>query len=329
MGWEKCICPICGADAHEYRHGSESLSEFKCPVCGNYLKSDVSNCEINDKLAAYMFYHNGKTSGTYGSEKPQNIIGVHELYERKVLEYPGITHVTDDVVNSWYPKNFSEKVDMILCALADRTEYLGQELSISPDEIRSLFMLKKRTGENTNGDAHILDDQLKFFYIYFGECGYNSEKYSFYKITLKPSAWKRIDELHKNSNGNSRTVFIAMSFKDDMKAAREQIKAAIIECQYEPIIMDELEHNGQIVPEMLYQIRQAKFVVADLTHKNNGAYYEAGYALGNGKPVIQLCRSDEFNGSGHFDVKQVCTILWNSESEIKDKLVDRIRATIV
>lgn len=93
--------------------------------------------------------------------------------------------------------------------------------------------------------------------------------------------------------------------------------------------MDELEHNGQIVPEMLYQIRQAKFVVADLTHKNNGAYYEAGYALGNGKPVIQLCRSDEFNGSGHFDVKQICTILWNSESEIKDKLVDRIRATIV
>lgn len=123
----------------------------------------------------------------------------------KCWNIPGITHVTDDVVNSWYPKNFSEKVDMILCALADRTEYLGQELSISPEEIGSLFMLKKCTGENTNGDAHILDDQLKFFYRYFGECGYNSEKYSFYKITLKPSAWKRIDELHKNSNGNSRT----------------------------------------------------------------------------------------------------------------------------
>ena len=329
MGWEKCTCPICGADAYERRYGSESLSEFKCPVCGNYLKSDVSNCEINDKLAAYMFYHNGKTSGTYGSEKPQNIIGVHELYKRKVLEYPGITHVTDDVVNSWYPKNFSEKVDMILCALADRTEYLGQELSISPEEIGSLFMLKKyeKGTWNINNDKHYT--QVAFYFNYFDKCGFSKFQCTFEKIKLEPTAWKRIDEIRKDSNRNSRTVFIAMSFKDDMKAAREQIKAAIIECQYEPIIMDELEHNGQIVPEMLYQIRQAKFVVADLTHKNNGAYYEAGYALGNGKPVIQLCRRDEFNESGHFDVKQVCTILWNSESEIKDKLVDRIRATIV
>ena len=47
-----------------------------------------------------MFYHNGKTSGTCDSENPQNIIGVHELYERKVLEYPGISYVIANAVNN-------------------------------------------------------------------------------------------------------------------------------------------------------------------------------------------------------------------------------------
>ena len=39
-------------------------------------------------------------------------------------------------------------------------------------------------------------------------------------------------------------------------------------------------------------IRDAKFVIADLTHDNNGAYWEAGYAEGLGKPVIYICEKE-------------------------------------
>lgn len=119
-----------------------------------------------------------------------------------------------------------------------------------------------------------------------------------------------------------------MSFAEDMKDVREAIKKAILDNGYVPRIMDEIEHNHQIVPEMLYEIRQSKFVIAELTNHNNGAYFEAGYALGQGKEVIQVCKEDRFHTDGHFDVKQINTIMWNSTEDLIQKLSARIKATI-
>ena len=119
-----------------------------------------------------------------------------------------------------------------------------------------------------------------------------------------------------------------MSFAENMKPIRESIRKAITECGYIPRIMDEIEHNHQIVPEMLYEIRQSKFVIAELTGHNNGAYFEAGYALGNGKEVIQLCNKEKFSEDGHFDVKQVNTILWDNHDDLCERLINRIKATI-
>ena len=149
-----------------------------------------------------------------------------------------------------------------------------------------------------------------------------------YFVELKPDGWQRLDELQKNASQYARNVFVAMSFAEDMASIRESIKKAITECGYVPRIMDEIEHNHQIVPEMLYEIRQAKFVIAELTGHNNGAYFEAGYALGNGKEVIQLCRKDKFGEDGHFDVKQVNTILWEDTEDLQKRLTNRIKATM-
>lgn len=93
--------------------------------------------------------------------------------------------------------------------------------------------------------------------------------------------------------------------------------------------MDEIEHNHQIVPEMLYQIREARFIVADFTNHNNGAYYEAGYALGLGKEVIHVCNKARFGEDGHFDIKQINTVLWEEPDDLRTKLSARIKATIL
>ena len=61
------------------------------------------------------------------------------------------------------------------------------------------------------------------------------------------------------------------------------------------------------------------------TYQNNGAYFEEGYAMGLGKPVIQLCKKDV---RLHFDVAQKNTIIWETEEEIVDRLKNRIKATI-
>ena len=63
----------------------------------------------------------------------------------------------------------------------------------------------------------------------------------------------------------------------------------------------------------------------DLTHQNNGAYFEEGYAMGLEKPIIQLCQKDE---KLLFDIAQKNTIMWDTEEVIPLMLKNRIIATI-
>ena len=52
---------------------------------------------------------------------------------------------------------------------------------------------------------------------------------------------------------------------------------------------------------------------------------EEGYAMGLGKPVIQLCRKET---QLHFDIAQKNTIMWGTENDIPELLANRIKATI-
>lgn len=127
--------------------------------------------------------------------------------------------------------------------------------------------------------------------------------------------------------GNIKKVFIAMWFDDSMKKARGQIGAAIKSCGYEPMIINDKEHNNQIVPEILKEIEDSEFVVADLTGQRGGVYFEAGYAVAKNKELILCCEKEEEKDI-HFDVKQINTILWKNEQELKEKLAKRIKATV-
>ena len=102
-----------------------------------------------------------------------------------------------------------------------------------------------------------------------------------------------------------------------MKPVDEAIRQAIVKCGYEPVIMKDIEYNHQIVPEMLYQIRQAKFVIAEFTNHNNGAYYEAGYAAALGKEVIHLCKKSSFENDAHFDIAQENIVQWINEQKLE------------
>ena len=124
---------------------------------------------------------------------------------------------------------------------------------------------------------------------------------------------------------NGKNVLVAMKFGDDTKKLREMIRQGIMSAGYVAIFIDEVEHNDFITPELLKYIRDSKFVVVDLSHQNNGAYFEEGYAMGLGKPVIQLCKKDV---RLHFDIAQKNTIIWETEEEIPERLQNGIMATI-
>jgi nucleoside 2-deoxyribosyltransferase len=53
--------------------------------------------------------------------------------------------------------------------------------------------------------------------------------------------------------------------------------------------LDDEPKAGLIDDRMRAEIQASRFVIVDLTHMNRGAYWEAGYAEGLGKPVIYTC----------------------------------------
>jgi nucleoside 2-deoxyribosyltransferase len=78
-------------------------------------------------------------------------------------------------------------------------------------------------------------------------------------------------------------------------------------------------------------LRTSRFVVADLTHGNNGAYWEAGFAEGLGRPVIYTCRKSEWKKkASHFDTNHLVTVIWDPTDlkKAEDQLSATIRATL-
>ncbi|MBZ0167218.1 MAG: nucleoside 2-deoxyribosyltransferase, partial [Candidatus Omnitrophica bacterium] len=59
-----------------------------------------------------------------------------------------------------------------------------------------------------------------------------------------------------------------------------------------------------------------------------GVYFEAGFAYGLGIPVIWCCREDNIKKL-HFDTRQYNHLLWSNAKELKNKLISRIKATIL
>jgi nucleoside 2-deoxyribosyltransferase len=120
-----------------------------------------------------------------------------------------------------------------------------------------------------------------------------------------------------------------MWFYKDLNALSKTISKAIDKAGYKPLRMDELQHNNKIDDEIIAQIRNSKFVVADFTGRRGGVYFEAGFALGLGIPVIWVCREKELKRI-HFDNRQYNFILWDEKNlhELEVKLINRIEATI-
>jgi len=122
--------------------------------------------------------------------------------------------------------------------------------------------------------------------------------------------------------------FVAMWFTDGMREIYDNAFApAIRAAGYFPIRVDSIEHIGRIDDEIISQIRRAKFLVADFTGHRAGVYFEAGFALGLGKPVIWTCRQDQIDQL-HFDIRQYNCIVWDTSENLQTRLSTRISATI-
>jgi hypothetical protein len=128
-------------------------------------------------------------------------------------------------------------------------------------------------------------------------------------VRLSAEGWQRIAALRETPLV-SKKAFVALRFvKDMLDMFASHIKPAVLAAGYDAEISGAPAHNDKIDAHIMMQIKSSRFVIADVTHENNGVYFEAGYAIGLGRPVIWTCNKLH-EDKLHFDTRQYNHILW-------------------
>ncbi|MDX2204741.1 MAG: hypothetical protein NW223_18475 [Hyphomicrobiaceae bacterium] len=150
-----------------------------------------------------------------------------------------------------------------------------------------------------------------------------------FRLTMK--GWKAYGDL-KRQRSESRKGFMAMKFGDPVLEPmfEKALKPGALRAGFDLYKLTENQPAGLIDAQLRAALLGARFVVADLTHRNDGAYWEAGFGEGRGIPVIYACeRSAWDERKTHFDTNHMVTIIWDAKQPKKaeDDLASLLRNT--
>lgn len=145
-------------------------------------------------------------------------------------------------------------------------------------------------------------------------------------FALSEKGWVVLEEKSKHGENYA---FIAQDFDmTNRVTVNEKISEACLEAigfEARPVDQDPNE-NDYIPDKILDSITKCSVMIADLTKNNKGVYYEAGFAKGLGKKVILLVNKDRVHTDKiHFDLKQFEQIRYSDESDLKEKLLFRLK----
>ena len=308
------------------------MQEDKCPVCGLELKERGSD-RVGHNIKQYHCRRCGKfelhrsTMNKFKLAVQQNRIISAALSHatrkmQKHNEWPLVStelvsHIID---NPRLPSPF-EQGDNLVIWLGENIEAPGIEKGIDPDLHGGIV------GVLNSDNFHFVVNSL----IDQGLVSSNSDLVK-RRVTLTFKGWERY-ELIKKGELSSRKAFMAMPFGDPLldRVFIDCFKPAVERTGFELLRLDEVPKAGLIDDRLRVEILTSKFLIAELTRGNQGAYWEAGFAEGLGKPVIYTCDKSYFKSEPtHFDTNHHLTVTWE-EKKLEDagnELVSTIRATL-
>lgn len=220
----------------------------------------------------------------------------------------------NQILEALVPRDISELLDRVLENLGARTGEPGERCKLKDCDIYVCYAVSVR--------------QMHFYLHALVERGWVEKiDEGWQNLIISPAGWMRIGEL-QSVGARTDQVFVAMSFKPALEPAwRDGLYAGIKAAGYRPLRVDKQEHNEKICDRVQSEIRRSAFLVADVTRHRQGVYFEAGYAMGLGMPVVWTCQKREKDRC-HFDTRQYNHIFWETPEELAVALEHRIRATI-
>jgi hypothetical protein len=121
--------------------------------------------------------------------------------------------------------------------------------------------------------------------------------------------------------------FVAMSFRDEEEPSLIDYYQAMLRAAkktglpIELIRMDLLEGDYEISQQLMNEIDKADFVLADYTLNSHNVYFEAGYAKGVKKRLIQTARKGV---ALQFDIRNWPTLFYRNATELEEKLTPKL-----
>ncbi len=316
MSRKECI--VCESPAKEKLTSGDWL-RFECPRCG-------------------LFEMTGTARGmTQGLLTPLSAaILSHTI--RKMQKGDSVPRVSSDLIE-WLRKNgrlpnTSEQIRNLIQWMGDNSS-TGQLHTIHYADFRSIIGV-----ENTSSviyllsalvDKGLLDLPPPMLRILQENAGENISH-----IALSVAGWEKYESLQKETTG-SRTIFMAMQYGDpQLNSVMETcFKPSVHATGFELVLLNDPQRQsaGLIDDRLRVEIRNSRMLIADMTHNNPGAYWEAGYAEGLGKPVIYTCEHGIFHDkktTPHFDTNHHLTVIWKNDSlgDVAKELKAVIRATL-
>lgn len=305
------------------------LITYNDPVCGLFVLSNTAKSQLydNENLGRKI----AKVLATRKLRNGNSRVFIDESnVDFKILDN-GFTQRTIDSLLSEYPKDPIFIIDEALINLSNLVKEISDDVEI--DKINRWYLY----AHDQYSQKYILTQLLNLEYIAMVKDGDHpggspNDLFEIPSITIETNGWKRLQEINTNSK-DSNKVFVAMSFDRGMDSFYENgIHQALEFLGYQPPFrVDKIEHNEKICDLIIAKIKESRFVVADVTCDSSGAYFEAGYALGLGLPVIWTVSKEFFTNNKdkiHFDTRQYNHIIYENADELKKRLVDRIKATI-
>jgi hypothetical protein len=313
-------CPVCGSTVSDSKDVSIAVLDlpghyYSCPRCGDYQIEGFTCVQLTsllrDDQRRAILSHWIRTK--YESVKHSG-----SASESIIL----IPALVDNVVKQ-LPPSCAEQANKFVLWLGDNS-HPGESVSVRPATHQSImgaitpkgFLLVLR---------HLMDGRLLIEAKPSLSDGQTS-------ATLSFEGWEHYEKLRRGAI-DSRRAFMAMKYGDEQldDLVNNVLKPAVKQTGFDLLRLVDRPKAGLIDDMLRVEIQTSRFLIADLTHENAGAYWEAGYAEGLGRPVIYTCEKQKFEeAKTHFDTNHHLTVRWEvgKPQEVAEELKATIRATL-
>lgn len=307
-------CPVCRSVLSEVneRPDGKDATFFSCPLCGDFV---LSRSLIASLPHILELNKDASTKISHALRMMQQINKGADLN----------TYTVDEILKRPLPTP-REQADLFIRWLAQNVEGPGETVWVEPATHRSII------GAKTDEGFALILHHLFDAGLVVGNLAEAMSEPTRADATLSFEGWDYWEKLRRGG-ATYRKGFIAMKFGDPLldKLLAEILKPCAKQAGFELYRLDDTPRAGLIDDRLRVEIQSSDFLVADLTHDNPGAYWEAGYAEGLGKPVIYICEKEKFESDKtHFDTNHHLTIIWdkNALQKAGEDMKATIRATL-